>query len=277
MPNAHNILPCCALMLLFGSSCQEATKPDVQAAREPEVSAQPDAAPEATAPAADASAQPSEATQPPEMLAVRTVLEAHVENARGLGGIPAASQGVIKPGLLFRGPPLAGLTEAGCSAVAELGLRTVVDLRVESEVTLRPDDACVLDSAQLVAAPLPIPYNVSGTDYIADLDASESIAKVFEVLGDEARYPVYVHCTWGRDRTGVLMAVVLLTLGVAPELIMHDYLVSEETVGAYPSSLQAALDEIAARGGVDAYLAAAGVSAQQIEVLRAHAIERSGN
>lgn len=204
----------------------------------------------------------------------RTVLATHVENARDLGGVALQEGAKVAPGLLFRGPPLAQLSEEGCAAVSALGLRSVIDLRVSSEVSLLQDDPCVLSEAQLVAAPLPVPYNVSAADYIAVLDSDESMLRVFETLGEEARYPVYFHCTWGRDRTGILAAVVLLALGASPEAVMADYLVSDETVGAYPASLQATLDEIAARGGIDAYLAALGVPSQQLATLRAHAIDK---
>lgn len=203
----------------------------------------------------------------------RPVLVGHVENARDLGGIRLGAGKRVREGVLFRGPPLARLLEDGCASFAMLGVSTVIDLRIEAESSLLPDDACVVQGSQLVAAPLPVPYNVSPDDYIADLDASESIAQVFEVLGDQQRYPVYFHCTWGRDRTGVLAAVILLALGAAPQVIMDDYLLSLDTVGAYPMSLMAAMQEIAARGGVEAYLAAAGVTEQQLDVLRAQAIE----
>jgi hypothetical protein len=160
--------------------------------------------------------------------------------------------------------------------VAKLELRSVIDLRIASEVSLEPDQACALDQtgAQLVAAPLPVPYNVSAADYIAVLDAREALVKVFETLADETRYPVYFHCTWGRDRTGILAAVILLALGASRDTIMQDYLESRSSVGAYPASLEAALDEITKRGGIDAYLAASGVSAAQLAVLRAQAIRR---
>ena len=203
----------------------------------------------------------------------RTILASHVENARDLGGVALGENAKVASGLLFRGPPLSGLTERGCADVSALGIRSVIDLRVESEVSQRPDDACVLSEAQLLAAPLPVPYNVSAADYIAVLDAKDSIVRVFEALGDEARYPIYFHCTWGRDRTGIVAAVVLLALGATSDVIMDDYLVSDETVGAYPMSLRAALEEIAGRGGIEAYLAAVGVSAQQLATLRSRAIE----
>ncbi|MET0388815.1 MAG: tyrosine-protein phosphatase [Polyangiales bacterium] len=100
--------------------------------------------------------EPAAAAEPSE---TRTVLAAHVENARELGGTALQESGKVASGLLFRGPPLAALGNDGCAAVAELGIRSVIDLRVESEVSLRPDDACVSSEAQLLAAPLP-PYNV---------------------------------------------------------------------------------------------------------------------
>jgi hypothetical protein len=52
---------------------------------------------------------------------------------------------------------------------------------------------------------------------------------------------------------------------------MADYLVSKASVGVYPASLQAALDEITRRGGIESYLAAAGVQEEALRVLRARA------
>jgi protein-tyrosine phosphatase len=221
--------------------------------------------------AGDPGLPPSDAGAAP---APRAILQGRVENARDLGGILLAGEARVATRRLFRGPPLAKLSEQGCASVSELGIRSVIDLRVESEASVLPDDSCALEQAELVAAPLPVPYNVSPEDYIAVLDASESITTVFNVLGDEARYPVYFHCTWGRDRTGILAAVILLALGASPDAIMEDYLESRTTVGAYPASLEAAIEEITRRGGIEAYLTAAGVSAQQLEVVRAHAVER---
>jgi protein-tyrosine phosphatase len=116
-----------------------------------------------------------------------------------------------------------------------------------------------------------VPYNVSPADYIADLDASESMATIFTALGDDAAYPIYFHCTWGRDRTGILAAVILLELGASREAILDEYLLSRLSVGAFPMSLEAALDEIERRGGSTAYLKALGVTQQQLATLHARA------
>jgi hypothetical protein len=70
-----------------------------------------------------------------------------------------------------------------------------------------------------------------------------------------------------------LAAVMLLALGAESQAIMRDYLVSLDTVGAFPMSLMAALEEIQLRGGIDAYLGAVGVTDEQLSVLRDRAID----
>jgi protein-tyrosine phosphatase len=202
----------------------------------------------------------------------RPILADRLTNARDLGGTPLGADAAVPYGVLYRGPPLAGLSELGCAELGELGVATIVDLRIQSERDARPEDACALEQAHLVLAPLPVPYSVSPDDYIADLNATDSIAVAFGALGDDAAYPVYVHCTWGRDRTGVLSALILSALGATREDIMHEYLLSDASVGAYPRSLAAMLDELESQGGIDAYLKAAGVSAEQVATLRARAV-----
>jgi hypothetical protein len=203
------------------------------------------------------------------------VFVCEVPNARDLGGTPIGTGQAVACGALYRGPPLAGLSGDGCLVFATLGIRTVVDLRIQSERDLAPEAACVLNAANIVSAPMPIPYAVSAADYIADLDAKTSIAAAFAVLGDPAAYPVYIHCTWGRDRAGVLAAVVLSALGATRADILQEYLISQQTVGAFPASLTAVLDEIEVRGGIEAVLAAAGVTPAQLATLRAQAIAPS--
>jgi protein-tyrosine phosphatase len=139
------------------------------------------------------------------------ILSCAVRNARDLGGVPLAPAGNASCGQIFRGPPLASLSAQGCADAARLGVRTIIDLRTESERVALPDAACL--GANVVLAPLPVPYNVSPEDYLADFDSTESMARVFHTLGDEAAYPIYFHCTYGRDRTGVVAAAVLLAVG----------------------------------------------------------------
>jgi protein-tyrosine phosphatase len=201
----------------------------------------------------------------------RPILQGELLNARDLGGTPLEPDAAVPFGALYRGPPLA-LREQGCDELAQLGIHTVIDLRVATEREAKPDAPCALRGARLVLAPLPVPYDVSPSDYIADLNTTESIATAFQALGDDAAYPVYFHCTCGRDRTGVLAAVILSALGASRDAIMQEYLLSLESVGAYPDSLDAVLDELERRGGIDAYLQQAGIPQRDVDDLRAHAI-----
>lgn len=197
----------------------------------------------------------------------RVVLSDRVVNARALGGLPLEAGGHVTCDALFRGPPLAGLSSEGCADVAALGVRTLIDLRTPDERSGRPNSSCL--SATQVLAPLPIPYGLSPSDYLNDLN-SPSIALAFRAFGDAGAYPIYFHCTFGRDRTGVVGALLLLALGVSREHVMQEYLLSQATVGAYPESLNAVLDEIERRGGAERFLREAGISEDELSVLKAH-------
>lgn len=198
----------------------------------------------------------------------RWILADELTNARDVGGVPLCDGASVPFGALFRGPPLGPLTAAACSELEELGIRTVIDLRIDSERQAQPEASCVFEDATVVSAPLPVPYDVSPADYVADLTTFDAIARAFQELGDPDSYPIYIHCSWGRDRTGVLTAVILRALGAARADIMKEYLLSDASVGAYPDSLAGVLDEIEARGGIASYLASAGVAPKRIDALR---------
>jgi protein-tyrosine phosphatase len=199
----------------------------------------------------------------------RPVLQPEVVNARDLGGTPLVL-GNVGCGSVFRGPPLA-VSDSGCAEANALGIRTIIDLRIESERLAKPDSACI--DATRVYAPLPIPYGLSAEDYLADFNEVASIAKVFHTFGDPERYPVYFHCTWGRDRTGVVGALLLSALGATRADVMVEYLLSEPNVGAYPDALDAVLDDIQARGGAEDVLRYIGISKEEIAVMRERMVE----
>jgi protein-tyrosine phosphatase len=197
------------------------------------------------------------------------VLVDDVRNARDLGGTTLASNRAVACGAVYRGPPLA-LSAKGCADAASLGLHTLLDLRTESERLGIPDDACV--AAARVYAPLPVPYGLAPADYLNDLHETASLALVFHTFGHPAAYPIYFHCTFGRDRTGIVGAMLLLVLGATRARVMQEYLLSEPTVGAYPVSLNAVLDEVEQRGGVEAVLKGLGITDQELAVMRGSAL-----
>jgi protein-tyrosine phosphatase len=68
-----------------------------------------------------------------------------------------------------------------------------------------------------------------------------------KVLADpKTAWPVYVHCTSGRDRTGIVIAAALLLLEVPPAIVIEEYLLSD---GAEPSSIRRAVEGILAGSG----------------------------
>jgi protein tyrosine phosphatase (PTP) superfamily phosphohydrolase (DUF442 family) len=203
------------------------------------------------------------------------VLAGEAQNARDLGGIPTAG-GSVACGQVYRSAALWSLSTDGCEAFAALGVKTVLDLRVPSERQAVPDAACVAATARVVLAPMPIPYNVSPADYVADLNADATVKLIFETLGDEASYPVLFHCTYGRDRSGVVAALVLLALGASREEVVADYQrTAANGLSVFPASLAAVLDAVEQRGGIEKHLAAIGVSAEALAVLRAKGVARA--
>ena len=218
---------------------------------------------------AGASAAGASSSEPVGCTAGRFVLVGQITNARDLGGTPLHPDGTMSCGDVYRGPPLA-LSGDGCAAAAKLGIRTLIDLRTESERTSTPDAACV--DAKRVFAPLPVPYGLGPTDYLNDLHETASIALVFHTFGDPAAYPIYFHCTFGRDRTGIVGALLLLTLGATRSAVMQEYMLSQPNVGAYPTALNAVLDEVEQRGGAEAVLKSMGITDAELAVMRAHVL-----
>ncbi|MDF3071586.1 MAG: putative protein-tyrosine phosphatase [Polyangiaceae bacterium] len=254
----------CCVLLLSGcsSSADDAGAAPAEERREP---AKPSlvpselASPEPAEPVPPRPVEPSSSCERSQF-----VLRPDVSNARDLGGVPLAS-GAVRCGTVFRGPPLR-LGEQGCQQLAELGLKTVIDLRTENERLGSPQSACV--AASVVTAPLPVPYGLGPQDYLRDLNTDESVARVFRTFGNPEAYPIYFHCTYGRDRTGVIGALLLRTLGATRQTVMEEYLLSAPNVGAYPNALEAVLDDIDARGGPEQLLLDLGITAEEIAVLR---------
>jgi len=197
------------------------------------------------------------------------ILEGQVSNVRQLGGLPLAGGRTVACDLIYRGSSLSSLSDEGCQQFAATGIKTVVDIRSEGEQTSSPA-ACVANQAGVISAPLPTPYNVSPADYLADLYTAPSMQRVFAILADRASYPVYYHCLYGKDRTGIVTAVILSALGASRQTIQDEYALSREAgFSVYPESLDAVLDEFERLGGVDNYFRIVGIPAEQVQAMRA--------
>jgi protein-tyrosine phosphatase len=240
-------------------------------------------------------------------------------NFRDLGGYPVEGGRVTRWGRLFRSDTLHELSAADVATLRSLGLATVIDLRTARELArtgrgpLGPEPvryhhlsvigegAAREADGEAMAAP-------GGDDlserYLWYLDVGrEALAEALVLLGDGDNYPLVFHCAAGKDRTGVLAALVLDIVGVDPSEIVADYLITEGRMelilGRYRSdpafaarmaavptarfSVEAATMErfLAAVygrfGGSEAWALEAGVPAESIERMRSLLLEPAGH
>lgn len=173
-------------------------------------------------------------------------------NFRDLGGV-AAGDTVVATGRVFRSDALHRLTPSDVEALEGLGIARVFDLRSPSE--LARDGIGDFPVGKHVHAPL-VEQTLNPFDPTIDwqrIDLAERYVEMLVIGGDAIRVvfeaasegePIVFHCTGGKDRTGVVAALLLRALGVSDEDIVADYAVSE---GYMRAALDAHRRELLAR------------------------------
>ena len=168
-------------------------------------------------------------------------------NFRDLGGYSARGGRRIAWGRLFRSSEIHGMTRAdGEHALRGLGVKTVIDLRQPSVAArggsgpLAPpavrlhNIALISDTDTHWDYTQPRPATPMSEEYIRLLGQPHFGAGIVEALttiAEPGALPAVVHCSAGKDRTGLLAAVLLGTLGVADEDIVSDYALSARYMG----------------------------------------------
>ena len=149
-------------------------------------------------------------------------------NFRDVGGLPAG-QGSTRHGVLYRSGNLAHLTDAGRAELRARGIRRIVDLRDDDEIRWEPSQLTGFD-VETVRLPMFAGSAASFFDDDLSLDdlyralIDGSAARLVEVARAVAEtQPVLVHCTVGKDRTGVSVALLLAAAGVREDAIIADY------------------------------------------------------
>jgi hypothetical protein len=236
-------------------------------------------------------------------------LERHLEwdgvfNVRDLGGLPTSDGGVVVDGALVRADSVLRLSAAGWRALREHGVRTIVDLRdPEVETGLYAEAAGDVDLVRIPVlrfADDEFWRSVRGERdacrfYLAALTRwpVEFGAAVRAVAGARAG-GVLVHCQVGKDRTGLVTALILAAIGVPPAEIAADYDLSRVRLARFyelaaedgelaataqhaqlairNGSRAAAMAELLELLDVAAYLQGAGVSADDLSALRARLV-----
>jgi protein-tyrosine phosphatase len=175
----------------------------------------------------------------------------HVYNFRDLGGYPTRAGTTTRWGRFFRSAALQNLTDEARARLRGLDLRTIIDLRRTDEIEGEPDAVAGEPSFRyyhlpIFPAPLssaehsPLPQVTSLADvYIAVLDHFGGPVKaIFERLVESSANPVLIHCTAGKDRTGVIAALLLDLARVPAEVIITDYAMTEALVAPLMNELR---------------------------------------
>jgi protein-tyrosine phosphatase len=227
-------------------------------------------------------------------------------NFRDLGGF-AAGAGMTARGKLYRSDALSELTDRDTSVLLDLGLSTVVDLRNDNELVDSPGVFATHDSVRYHHRPVSaadttglaphermLALDFAALNIAMVRESSSTVAFLFHLLANEDSYPLVFHCHGGRDRTGIVAALILTAAGVSREDILADYLVSNDylaplmarmstnylALGIDPepimanlhlrdSYLVALLDMLDKDfGGIDGYLESIGVSDEDLASFR---------
>lgn len=226
-------------------------------------------------------------------------------NARDLGGYPTVDGRETRWGAIVRSDNLSQLTEGGCSAVIAYGVRSIVDLRTLQEIAEHPNPfarpgphGLAYTNVSLIdpAADPPPDFTTLANDYKHLLDRFQpQVAAIMTAIAGAPAGGVLLHCMAGKDRTGVVSALLLELAGVLRETIAADYALTAECLRPREEAWLAngpgeradrerelakympraevmleVLEHLDRRyGGVEAYLLAAGVALEDISRLRA--------
>ncbi len=213
------------------------------------------------------------------------------DNVRDLGGLATADGGRTRWRSVVRADTLARLSVGGQAALLAYGIGTIIDLRRATE---RAADPCPFAAhpaisyhphpltderdrrirARIAAAPSLL------AQYRLVLEVGQRrIGGVMRAIAAAPAGGLLVYCHAGKDRTGLIAALLLDVAGVAREEIVADYMLSEECLAplraqgrvrqsAVPEAMHGALAHLDRRfGGTSAYLAAAGMSASEVRQL----------
>lgn len=228
-------------------------------------------------------------------------------NVRDVGGYPAAD-GFIRTNALLRADSLHKLTPADQQILLDYGVRTVIDLRHASEVNSAANVFAQSTDVNYHAVPIfegqpeaasPESADLAGVyRYIVD-QCQRRLAKALQTIAHAPEGTVLVHCTAGKDRTGVVTALALAAVGVPRKTIIEEYALTteamkrlrprllgnpdikpemipyiEKMLGSEPELMESLLTYLDNQyGGTDPYLEQIGISSTDRELLHTRLIQ----
>ncbi|MBS0418593.1 MAG: tyrosine-protein phosphatase [Proteobacteria bacterium] len=164
-------------------------------------------------------------------------------NARDLGGYPTVDGAQTRWRSLLRSDDLAQLTAAGMQALRDYGVETVVDLRWAEEIVLNPSPLGAhapqiryVHSSLLASTPAQWRELAQGCEKehwkcrVLE-QVRPHVRDVLKVMAAASAGPLLFHCVAGKDRTGLIAALMLALADVKPEAIAADYAESSQMLG----------------------------------------------
>lgn len=236
-----------------------------------------------------------------------------IDNLRDLGGLPVTDGGTTRFGVAYRSSTPQQVTAADVGRLTALGLRTLIDLRLPAEVdnegygllAAAPISRINLpvgkaEEAANPAALLPdaIRYDLVALYRELLAGSVQSLVSAIRHIADPNRHAVVFHCAAGKDRTGVLTAMVLDAVGVPAAAIAADYALTDERMqrvrdrldalptyhglpplhtgilGVDPDTMLEFLADLHTRGGAAAWLQQHGLTDTELEHLRTTLVQR---
>jgi protein-tyrosine phosphatase len=196
---------------------------------------------------------------PPLVTRERILPLSGAANFRDLGGYPTLDGRTTVWGAIYRSDDLSRLTDTDLDFLHSLGLRLICDLRTSPEAAVRPDrlpDGTpalklpvferdpgarlqVLFARHRMDATLKRLYRVSILT-----EGAPALGRLLRLAADPANLPLLLHCTSGKDRTGVACALLLHICGVARPLILADYSLTNLAAGRLIAMVQEAFTAV---------------------------------
>lgn len=172
-------------------------------------------------------------------------------NLRDLGGYPTAG-GTLPWRTLLRSDALHQLGAAGLEELLALGLRTIVDLRTHVEAEIAPSPLQQLAARHTHVSILggdlqALPPELNSIYAFVVRECGGAIVDAIRPLCAPNAFPALVHCSAGKDRTGIVIAMILAVLGVPDDVIAADYALSG---GYLDPSRTAAIGQLQASTGL---------------------------
>ena len=245
----------------------------------------------------------------------RAIAVEGASNVRDLGGYETLDGRHIRWRALFRAADIHALSPSAQSTLIDAGVRTVIDLRGSRELTEAPSVFKDLSGVRYrphnmtgdalinTWGTVPVPADSSirlSTMYSTVLDQrGEMVKTILETVSQPEALPAVFHCTAGKDRTGVLSALLLGIAGVPRKRIVEDYVLSArflygstvvppdgsganeippyeeyQAMWCPPAAMGMTLDHLESKyGGIEAYVRGVGVEDATVSRIRDALVE----